>query len=115
MTKPTWVAAYIDDDTFEVALTGRFGTPIVERFPNNVDGLSVFVDWAHPHVKDVNVRWCATVPKGDGGIAYDWFDKNTCELFLQNPARLKEYAERNGLPWQSAETLRRFNESKVWN
>jgi hypothetical protein len=114
MAKPVFVATYIEDNTFEVAVSSRFGPVIVERFSNTAEGIEAFAKWAEPHIKDQDVRWVATIPKGDGGIAYSWFYDNTGDIFLQNPTRLKEYAEREKLPWQSAETLHRFNVSKVW-
>jgi hypothetical protein len=113
MTQHVLVAVYIEDDKFEAALPSRFGPLIVESFPNTSEGMRQFADWAVPHLGTQNPKWCATVPKGDGGAMYSWLHDSSDDLFLQNPARLQEYAERNGLRWQSAETLHRFNMSKA--
>lgn len=114
MAKRVLVATYIEDDTFEVAVSSRSGPVIVGSFSNSAEGLAVFFEWVAPHIENQDVRWCATIPKGDGGAAYSWFYDNAPEMFLQNPARLKEYAARQRLPWRSAATLHQFNESKVW-
>ena len=108
------LAAFVDDDALEVALSVGDQSPSIRRFANDPEGIADFTEWALPLIGDGPLRVCATVPKGDGGYAYEWLYENIPELFLQNPTRLQEYAKEHSVPWQSAVTLHDFNKSKRW-
>lgn len=109
---PVLVALYIEDQEFQAALPTVFGPLVSERFVNSEVGFRTFVEWAAPFRGDSPIHWCATVPAGEGGFVYDWLYQNTEDLFLQNPTRLKEFAQSKGLPWQSAVTLYQLQTSK---
>jgi hypothetical protein len=109
------LAVFVDDERFAVALDKM--PDAIERtaFDNTSQGVEKLLAWIDETLdEEAEIDWIATVPQGEGGAVFKWLYEEVPELFLQNPGSLKEFARRNNLPWDQAETLLAFHRSKVW-
>ena len=107
-----YVALFIADAVAEVAV--EVGATIqTTEIPNTEAGIDDLADWLRKRLTgDTELLWVATVPQGDGGPVYAWLTDTLPDLFLQNPAPLKAFAERAGANWQSARTLLELQQGK---
>lgn len=109
-----FVALFIADDVVEVAVELERDI-CTTRIPNTEAGIDSLADWLREQLpEESESNWVATVPHGDGGPVYTWLAEGLPELFLQNPAPLKAFAEKTSTNWQSARTLLEYQHSKIW-
>lgn len=109
------LAVFVGGAACEAALTGPNGTAVTLEFPNTDAGIDQLLQWARTVIGGKReIRWVTTVPVGDGGVVYEWLHEEIPEVFLQNPAALKEYASKAGVSWDTALALHDFNRAKQW-
>jgi hypothetical protein len=109
-----YVALFFGDAAVEVAVDTESDVHTSE-IPNTEGGIDSLIDWLRETLPDASeLMWFATVPEGDGGPVYAWLTEAVPEVFLQNPAPLRAFAEKAKANWQSARTLLAFQQSKTW-
>jgi hypothetical protein len=109
------LALFISDDAFAVALDRTPEAIECAEFKNTSAGVEELLEWLDQFLdQEEAVDWIATVPHGEGGSVFKWLYDEIPDLFLQNPASLKKFAERANLPWNEARTLLTFHRNKVW-
>jgi hypothetical protein len=109
-----YVALFFSEATVEAAVDVKSDIQ-TNKIPNTEDGIDVLVDWLRQTLPEGSeLMWFATIPQGDGGPVYAWLTEAVPEVFLQNPAPLRAFAEKASASWQSARTLLELQRSKKW-
>jgi hypothetical protein len=109
-----YIALFVAEASVEVAVDTADDIQTIQ-IPNTDAGIDELADWLRTQLpEEAETDWVATVPRGDGGPVYAWLVDAVPELFLQNPAPLRAFADRSHADWQSARTLLQFQQSKVW-